>query len=78
VEVIDTGKGIEADKINYIWDRYYKNEKNHKRDKIGTGLGLSIVKNILEKHNFKYGVNSVINEGTTFFFKVKMVNQKKK
>ena len=78
VEVIDTGKGIEADKINYIWDRYYKNEKNHKRNIIGTGLGLSIVKNILEKHNFKYGVNSVINEGTTFFFKVKTVNQRKK
>lgn len=71
VEIIDTGKGIAEEDIQNIWNRYYKQEKNHKRNVIGTGLGLSIVKNILEQHHFKYGVNSVKNQGTTFYFKIK-------
>lgn len=71
VEIIDTGKGIAEEDIQNIWNRYYKQEKNHKRNVIGTGLGLSIVKNILEQHHFNYGVNSVKNQGTTFYFKIK-------
>ena len=70
VEIIDTGKGISKEDIKYIWDKYYKNKKKHKRNLIGTGLGLNIVKNILEKHNFKYGVNST-DKGTTFYFEIK-------
>lgn len=68
IEITDTGKGIEKDKIKDIWNRYYHNEKKHKRNAVGTGLGLSIVKNILEKHEFKYGVDSKIGKGTTFYF----------
>lgn len=74
VEIIDTGKGIDKKDIDYIWDKYYKNEKNHKRNVVGTGLGLSIVKEILVKHNFNYGVKSEKNKGTTFFFKVHKFN----
>lgn len=71
VEIIDTGKGIDEKDLPNIWNRYYKKEKNHKRNVVGTGLGLSIVKNILEQHNFKYGVNSIKDKGTTFYFQVK-------
>ena len=71
VEIIDTGKGIDDKDIPYIWDKYYKNKKKHKRNLIGTGLGLSIVKNILELHNYNYGVISTKNKGTTFFFEIK-------
>ena len=71
VEIIDTGKGIEEEDLQNIWNRYYKQEKNHKRNVIGTGLGLSIVKNILEQHHFDYGVKSIKNHGTTFYFKIK-------
>lgn len=78
IEVIDTGKGIEKDKIEHIWDKYYKNEKNHKRNVVGTGLGLSIVKEILENHDFTYGVKSVKNKGTTFYFKIKKINNTNK
>ena len=72
VEIIDTGKGIKNDEIPYIWDKYYKNDKNHKRNVVSTGLGLSIVKQILELHNFEYGVKSVLKKGTTFYFKIKI------
>ena len=58
----------------YPWDKYYKNEKNHKRSKVGTGVGLSIVKNILDKHKCKYGVTSEIGKGTTFYFEITKTN----
>ena len=70
VEIKDSGKGIKEEELEHIWNKYYKNEKNHRRNKIGTGLGLSIVKGILENHKFKYGVNSVKGEGTTFYFRI--------
>ncbi len=73
VEVSDTGKGIKKEEIPYIWDKYYKNEKNHTRSVVSTGLGLSIVKEILSKHNFKYGVNSEVGKGSTFYF---IINKK--
>lgn len=72
VEIIDTGKGIKEEEIPYIWDKYYKNDKNHKRNVVSTGLGLSIVKQILELHNYEYGVKSVLKKGTTFYFKIKI------
>ena len=78
VEVIDTGKGIDKKDIEQIWTKYYKNEKNHKRNVVGTGLGLSIVQNILVKHNFKYGVESVKNKGTKFYFYILKANEFKK
>ena len=72
VEIIDTGKGIKKEEIPLIWDKYYKNEKKHKRNVISTGLGLSIVKEILSKHNFEYGVTSKINKGSTFYFRINL------
>ena len=71
VEITDTGNGIDPEELDNIWDKYYKTNKNHQRMMVGTGLGLSIVKNILELHQFEYGVKSKINKGTTFFFKIK-------
>ena len=41
-------KKIKEEEIPFIWNKYYKNEKNHQRNVVGTGLGLSIVKKILE------------------------------
>ncbi len=70
VEIIDTGKGIKTSDLPYIWDKYYKNDKNHKRNVIGTGIGLSIVRNILEQHKFKYGVTSKKGKGATFYFEI--------
>ena len=71
VEIIDHGKGIDNEELDLIWDKYYKADKRHKRNYVGTGLGLSIVKNILERHNFKYGVKSKKGKGTTFYFEIR-------
>ena len=77
VEIIDTGKGIDPKDIEHIWDKYYKKDKNHKRNVVGTGLGLSIVKEILEYHGIPYGVNSIKNKGTTFYFRICKETSKK-
>jgi len=71
LEVKDFGSGIPSEDLAYVWDRYYKIDKQFKRniDK-STGLGLAIVKAILEAHNAKYGVKSKINSGSLFYFEL--------
>lgn len=68
VEIKDNGKGIED--VSQIFDRYYKSNDKYRKSGYGTGLGLSIVKNILELHKFKYGVDSKVGIGTTFWFEI--------
>ncbi|MDR0222822.1 MAG: HAMP domain-containing histidine kinase [Oscillospiraceae bacterium] len=70
ISVTDNGEGIAKDDLPFIWDRYYKSGKNHKRAVTGTGLGLSIVKKIIETHGGNYGVESDVGKGSTFWFEV--------
>lgn len=74
IEISDTGAGIPADKLPYIWDRYYKVDKEHRRAQVGTGLGLSIVKKILDMHGGRYGVMSEVGRGSTFWFELQRMD----
>lgn len=74
VEVQDEGAGIPMESIPYIWNRYYKIDKQFKRAEVGTGLGLAIVKAILDNHNARYGVVSKEGEGSTFWFELEQEN----
>ena len=69
-EVIDNGEGISEEALPYIWDRYYKIDKNFNRSNTSTGLGLAIAKAILEGHKYAYGVISKLNEGSLFYFEI--------
>lgn len=73
IEVIDHGDGIPQEKLDYIWDRYYRVDKEHRRAVIGTGLGLSIVKNILIAHDADFGVASKLGEGSDFYFSMPII-----
>ncbi|MBQ5443666.1 MAG: HAMP domain-containing histidine kinase, partial [Erysipelotrichaceae bacterium] len=70
MEVTDNGNGIAEDVLPYIWDRYYKVDKNFNRSVNSTGLGLAIAKAILEAHKARYGVTSKLKEGSTFWFEL--------
>ena len=70
ISVTDSGEGIPADELPYIWDRYYRSRENHRRAVIGSGLGLNICRGILEKHEARYGVRSETGQGTTFWFEL--------
>ena len=71
VSVKDDGPGIEQKHLSRIFERFYRVEKSRAKDRGGTGLGLGIVKHIVEAHTSKVEVNSVMGEGTNFFFKLK-------
>ena len=77
VEVEDHGEGISEDKLNYIWDRYYKVDKTHKRSSAGSGIGLAIVREILELHHAQYGVRSEVGQGSVFWFELSMASDSK-
>lgn len=76
IEVEDTGRGIPEDELEYVWERYYKADRNHKRAVVGTGLGLSIARNILDMHNAEYGVESEIGKGSIFWFQIKILEER--
>ena len=74
MEISDSGEGIPADELPFIWDRYYRSRENHRRSIIGSGLGLNICRSILEKHQAPFGVDSRQGEGTVFWFELPAVD----
>lgn len=68
----NSGKHIPEEKLERIWDRFYRVEESRDRQSGGTGLGLSIVKNILELHNSSYGAYNT-ESGVTFYFDLKVL-----
>lgn len=77
LEVQDFGEGIPQDKIDDIWDRYYKVDKQHVRSTQGSGIGLAIAKQVLDLHHLKYGVQSKEGEGSTFWFVMPLDQEQK-
>lgn len=66
-EVLDTGRGIPAEELDTIWERYYRSSESHKRPVKGTGLGLAIVKGVLLRQGIPFGVDSQIGKGSCFW-----------
>jgi len=67
IQVSDTGKGIPADDLPRIFERFYRGERSRKREKEGgLGLGLSISYLIIKAHGGRIDVTSQESVGTTF------------
>jgi signal transduction histidine kinase len=67
IEVSDRGRGIPNDKLNSIFERFQQVDASDSRQKGGTGLGLAICRQIVEQHDGKIWVESVLGEGSTFY-----------
>jgi PAS domain S-box-containing protein len=67
-KVIDTGIGIDKEKINTIFDTFKQADESITRKFGGTGLGLTISKQLVELQGGKISVSSKLNVGTTFTF----------
>jgi signal transduction histidine kinase len=61
----DNGEGIPPEYLPRLFDRFYR-VPNTERVIKGTGLGLTICKQIVEAHNGKIEVSSIVSQGTTF------------
>ncbi|MGJ8658822.1 MAG: sensor histidine kinase [Cellulophaga fucicola] len=68
VRVTDNGEGISKEHLSRLFERFYRVEKSRNREVGGSGLGLSIVKHIIEAHNEKIYVESVVDVGSEFSF----------
>jgi PAS domain S-box-containing protein len=66
--VADQGRGIPADKLETIFGRFQQVDVSDSRQKGGTGLGLAICKSIIQQHNGHIWVESLLGEGSTFYF----------
>ncbi len=66
ISVKDTGIGIEAEDVPYIFERFYRSDASRNRKTGGAGIGLTISKSIVEAHNGRITVESRPGEGTEF------------
>ena len=64
MQVSDTGIGIPAADRERVFERFYRVDKSHSKERGGTGLGLSIVKHGAILHGAKVTVNSEPGKGT--------------
>ncbi len=76
IAVENTGRGIDAEELPRLFDRFYKSDKSRGVDKSGAGLGLYMVRNILNQHGEDVAVTSIPNEKTVFNFTLKKVSAK--
>ncbi len=66
--VRDDGRGIPADKLESIFERFQQVDSSDTRQKGGTGLGLAISKGIVERHGGRIWAESELGVGTTVHF----------
>ncbi|MET9943070.1 sensor histidine kinase, partial [Streptomyces halstedii] len=66
IEVEDTGTGIPADDLPYVFDRFWRAEKSRSRRTGGSGLGLAIVRKLTEAHGGTASATSTEGEGSAF------------
>jgi signal transduction histidine kinase len=73
IVIRDSGCGIPADKLPRIFDRFYTTKTADSHGQGGTGLGLALCKDVIESHQGRIRVESVVGAGTAFTLKLPMV-----
>jgi two-component system sensor histidine kinase ResE len=66
LQVSDTGQGIPAEHLPFIFERFYKADRARTRDGAGTGLGLAVVRQLVELQGGQVAVTSEPGRGTEF------------
>jgi signal transduction histidine kinase len=68
IAVKDSGYGISVEEQARLFQKFFRSDDMRAREAPGTGLGLNITKNLVELQGGEIWFESVLNEGTTFFF----------
>ncbi|MCY7385295.1 MAG: PAS domain S-box protein [Microcoleus sp. CAN_BIN18] len=74
IVVKDQGRGIPADKLEMVFERFQQVDASDCRQKGGTGLGLAICRSIVQQHGGRIWVESVVGEGSTFFLSLPVLS----
>lgn len=69
IGVRDFGIGIPPDKLNHLFDKFYRVEESSYKFQ-GLGMGLYICKEIIARHRGEHGVESLLNKGSFFYFRL--------
>jgi signal transduction histidine kinase len=70
VRIADTGVGIPPDQLRVIFEPFYTTKQPDDHGHGGTGLGLSVCRQIIEQHQGRIRVESVVGKGSTFTLKL--------
>jgi signal transduction histidine kinase len=68
ISVADEGVGIAPEDLNHLFDRFFRAKSNSGNQVIGTGLGLPISRAIIEAHGGRLWAESVLGQGSRFYF----------
>ncbi|MDX8045414.1 cell wall metabolism sensor histidine kinase WalK [Gracilibacillus sp. S3-1-1] len=77
ISISDQGLGIAREKLDKIFDRFYRVDKARSRELGGTGLGLAISKEIIEGHHGHIWASSKEGQGTTVYFTLPLTKRKR-
>ncbi len=69
IAIRDTGSGIPAEDIPFIFDRFWRGSKS-RTERVNSGLGLAIAKQLILAHHGTINVESEIGKGTTFIIEL--------
>jgi signal transduction histidine kinase len=70
IRIADSGCGIPAEKLRLIFEPFYTTKEPDEHGHGGTGLGLSVCRQIIEQHNGRIRVESLVGKGSTFTVKL--------
>jgi two-component system sensor histidine kinase VicK len=68
IQVRDQGRGIPADKLESVFERFHQVDASDSRTMGGTGLGLAICRSIVVQHGGRIWATSTYGQGSTFHF----------
>ena len=75
IRVSDSGVGIPPERLRLIFDPFYTTKEPDEHGHGGSGLGLSVCRQIIEQHNGRIRVESVIGKGSTFTVKLPLADE---
>jgi signal transduction histidine kinase len=70
IKVSDTGVGIPPDQLRLIFEPFYTTKEPDENGRGGNGLGLSVCRQIIEQHNGRIRVESIVGKGSAFTVKL--------
>jgi signal transduction histidine kinase len=68
VRVADTGPGIPAEHLPFLFERFYRVDQARTRGQGGTGIGLAIARSVVEAHGGTIRAESEVGTGSAFTF----------